>query len=308
MISRVNRVLKDPGRALTYVDRRFGRDVLDGSTHLSSSVAGSLAIRRAQLLSDSSPRYTSHAAAEKLKRTGIAEVGQLYDDELVERIATRFDEIIEDEYTYTSGTGEKDYRFGIYTGDVNVFELVPEVKELLNESLKEILYAYYGTWFKPVSIRMWRNKHVPPEVVEEHEAFSNYWHVDPHTTDHVKMFMYLSDVTEDHGPFHAVTSQESQQITRNYERSTDGVPNGRVQREADDIFKFTGPAGSVAFCNTNTNLHRAGVPAEGNVRDVVQFMFAPMSEPLPDDWHEDPWGTFEDVENTKGLVKRLSAY
>jgi len=112
-------------------------------------------------------------------------------------------------------------------------------------------------------------------------------------------------VTKDHGPFHTVDRADSIRITSNYERSTDGIPNGRIESEAKDIFRFTGPRGSVAFCNTNTNLHRTGVPAEGNWRDVLQFMFAPMSKPLPDDWFDHPEETFVDASKTKRFRRLL---
>jgi len=32
--------------------------------------------------------------------------------------------------------------------------LIPEVGELLTGGLLDILHSYYGTWFKPVSVRM----------------------------------------------------------------------------------------------------------------------------------------------------------
>jgi len=96
MAARSKRLLRDPDRALTYVDRRLGRDVLNRSNLLSTELAGWLAVRRARLLSDSSPTTSNHPAALKLTDCGIAEVGQLHDDDLIRRIAERFDEIIEE--------------------------------------------------------------------------------------------------------------------------------------------------------------------------------------------------------------------
>jgi hypothetical protein len=138
-------------------------------------------------------------------------------------------------------------------------------------------------------------------------VFSNYWHADPHTTDHVKLFVYLNDVTEDHGPFHTITTDESVRVTRSYRRERDGIPNGYVEDTVDDVNRFMGPRGSTALCNTQTNLHRAGIPDEGNHRDLLQMVFAPTAEPLADDWIDNRDGYAFDSSDHNGL-RRLLRY
>jgi hypothetical protein len=269
-------------------DYRLGRDVFGQSNKLSSSLAGNLAIKRAQL-SGANGQSPYRSEAQALSETGIVELGQPYDQSTIDAIRSRFDEIIDDgAYTYTRGADGTNYSFGIESSTFDFAEKFPEVADVVTSDVLDVLQGYYGTWAKPIRINMWRNHHVPPEVVESSEVFSNYWHTDPHTTDHLKLFVYLSDVDEDHGPFHAVSTADSLSITNNYKRSRDGVPNGRVNDEASEIIKFTGPAGSAALCNTNTNLHRAGIPAEGNHRDLLQIVFVPSSKPFDDDWIERP--------------------
>ncbi|AZH26329.1 phytanoyl-CoA dioxygenase family protein [Haloplanus aerogenes] len=294
MLSTAQKVVNDPMSVVRFArtmtkraDYRLGRDVFGHSNKLSSSLAGNLAIKRAQL-SGSNGQSSIQSEARRLREAGIAELGQPYDQSTISEIKSRFDEIIgEKSYTYTRGANGTDYSFGIDSTTFDLAEEFPAVANVVTSDILEVLHGYYGTWTKPIRVNMWRNHHVPPEVVESSEVFSNYWHTDPHTTDHVKLFVYLTDVDENNGPFHAVSTADSLSITNDYKRSRDGVPNGRVRAEAREIHKFTGPAGSAALCNTNTNLHRAGIPAEGNHRDLLQVVFAPSSEPLGDDWIED---------------------
>jgi len=268
-------------------DYRLGRDVFGRSNKLTSSLVGDLAIKRAQL-AQSDVHASSTSASRTLKREGIVEPGQPYDQSTIETIEAKFDEILDaEEYTYTRGTGGTDYTFGVESSTFDFRSELPEIEDIVSADILDVLHDYYGTWAKPIRFNIWRNHHVPPEVVESSEVFSNYWHTDPHTTDHVKLFVYLTDVDEDHGPFHAVSKSDSLSITNDYKRSRDGVPKGRVEAEASDIMKFTGQAGSAALCNANVNLHRAGIPAEGNHRDLLQVVFVPGSEPLADDWLQD---------------------
>lgn len=287
MISTALDAVKNPGSVVTFADYKIGRDVLGRSNKLSSSLTGDLAIERSKFRQTDGERSDSREA-RTLRESGVVELGRPYERSTVETVKTRFDEIIETgAYTYTHGTPSRDYSFGIDSSTFDFAENLPEVAEFVTPELLDVLSGYYGTWVKPVRVNMWRNHHVPPEVVESSEVFSNYWHTDPHTTDHLKLFVYLTDVGEDHGPFHTVSRDDSLRITNNYKRSRDGVPHGRVESEASEIIRFTGPAGSTGVCNTSTNLHRAGVPKEGEYRDLLQMVFAPASKPLDDEWLED---------------------
>jgi hypothetical protein len=274
---------------MKFADKWIGRDLLDQSTRLSAVLSGRLARKRAALLADGRFQAESNEHARELRDAGITELGHPFEAGIIDEIESTFSDIIEnEEHTYTRGTEETDYTFGIDSTEFDFSTRFPEVAQVVGGPVADALEQYYGTWFKPVRINMWRNHHVPPEVVESSEVFSNYWHADPHTTDHVKLFVYLTDVTEDHGPFHVIATDESKRVTRSYKRERDGIPNGYVEDTVDDVIKFTGPAGSTALCNTQTNLHRAGISAEGNHRDLLQIVLAPSTEPLPDDWIDHP--------------------
>jgi hypothetical protein len=287
-MSKLKTMVSNPGVAVNHAQRRIGKVAFGIDRPFSQHAAGKLAIKKSQLQSNGVENGT-RSGVEYLQREGALDLGQIYDDELIDATAETFDRLLKNHgATYTRGYDGEDYTYGVSSADIDLKEHFPRIEEFINEAVTETLEGYYRSHFKPVRANIWRNHHVPPEVVSEAEVFSNYWHFDPHTTDHMKLFVYLTDVVdEDDGPFHYITRGESEKIASDsYYRKRDGIPNGKVEDEAS-VQLFTGPRGSTAFCNTTTNLHRAGIPAEGHQRDLLQIVFAPASEPLQENWSED---------------------
>jgi len=286
MLEALRRGARLPRDALTFADYKLGRDVFGNTNKLTCAWPGKLAEMRAQGGSDIAVESLEYGEyADQLRKQGIVELADNRDEDVIEEIEERLDEIISSgEYSYTRGAFGEEYTYGVSSDDFDFAEEIPAVSGILTEDIAETLRGYYGSEFKPIRVNIWRNHHVPEDVVEKSEVFSNYWHTDPHTTDHVKLFVNLTDVTEDHGPFHSVSLGDSYDITNRYKRQRDGVPNGRVEVEASEIMKFTGEAGKTALCNTTLNLHRAGIPAEDTHRDLLQIVFAPTKEPFSENW------------------------
>jgi ectoine hydroxylase-related dioxygenase (phytanoyl-CoA dioxygenase family) len=93
-------------------------------------------------------------------------------------------------------------------------------------------------------------------------------------------------VTEDHGPFHILPLSQSHKLAK--QRAGRFSPEKLDQFvEAEHVIKCVGSAGTALLCNTELCWHRAGIPAEGNHRDIVQFQFKPSDEPLSDNWIDD---------------------
>jgi len=232
------------------------------------------------------------AAASEMDAAGFYEFDTKYDPETINAIQARFEDLLQTgDLQITSGAPDGNlYRRGINSNGYDLGEEIPELKAILTDELKRLLVAYYGSWFKPTHVSIWRNTHVPDHI--DDEVYSNYWHIDDgRATDKVKLFVYLTDVTEDHGPFHAVSMEDTKDIQRETNQileSSRHVPNGQVETQADDVWQFTGSRGSTALCRTTTNLHRASNPAEGNHRDLLQVIFAPATDPLPDNWLTHP--------------------
>ena len=118
--------------------------------------------------------------------------------------------------------------------------------------------------------------------------FSQRWHRDPEELKQLKVFIYLSDVTPDRGPFIYVAG--SNHGTNAYstlfpQQPPAGVypPDGAVEKavNAKDMIVATGKPGTVIFCDTS-GLHKGGY-ATGGDRVMYTTLFTAPS------YAEKPW-------------------
>ena len=124
------------------------------------------------------------------------------------------------------------------------------------------------------SVAMWRTTNVPAEIAETQPPYSLKWHNDHHTVDTLKLFILLSDVTEDDGPFHFLSLEQTKRVIRRgfRDRHNYGIPLSEIE-DRRHLHRLIGPVGTAAFCNTTVCLHKAGVPKSGRTRDILQFRF-----------------------------------
>jgi hypothetical protein len=123
--------------------------------------------------------------------------------------------------------------------------------------------------------------------VNSTELFSNYWHSDGKELDVLKLFVNLTDITKEHGPFHVISRKDTKNLYGfSYKREEDGVPDEKVERNAN-IIRATGSKGHAMLANTCLNLHRAGNPADENHRDIIIIRFRAASEEFNSDWLEE---------------------
>lgn len=233
---------------------------------------------------------------EDFKRDHWVDLGQPYDESLIEDIASKYRTYIEQEdhtttLEYDGTVYNRTLRsYGDETYDGFDFgEHIPEINELLRGDIAEAMQTYYGSYFEPDYVQAYRNYHVPDEIVRETEVFSNYWHTDQEPIDFVKLFVTLSDVSEEHGPLHLTSRDDTRKIVNfSFNRTEDGVSGGVIDEKAGNLLRATGPTGSTFLANTNYLLHRAGVPEKGKHRDMLVIRLSPSQDPLPEDWLNDP--------------------
>lgn len=163
----------------------------------------------------------------------------------------------------------------------NPGQAMPAALALIDSEMQQFVMSYYGANFRLHSMVAWRNFHVPAEVSARTPPYSLRWHVDNHPSDTLKLFIALDEIGEDDGPLHFVTRQRTDELIRMGYRSRRRY--GGTETALEDpvhVMRLTGPAGTAAFCNTTTNLHRAGVPTVGRCRDILQFRFEAATEPF----------------------------
>jgi len=160
-----------------------------------------------------------------------------------------------------------------------------EIGKLLTDEIKELIQARYQSNFQVTHVMCWRNYHAPAQMLGGKEIFSNMWHCDHSNTAVEKLFVNLSDVGDDDGPFHIMPIDRTKEIIKmGYGHRRKYNLDTEILEDPKYVAKATGPAGSTLLCNTELCFHRADIPAKGHYRDLIQFKFIPSKEPLYDDW------------------------
>lgn len=273
-------------RAFLPIDRRAGSLAFGNPNGFLSSIGAAGALRKAQFLSDYDPTAEIDPRARQLRETGYVRLDERFDEALVDTVQQSFDEMIRDESNLLGWDPEEyDETFLKAVGN-DLLEHAPEAARFLTPEIGRIVSDYYRSHFQVRQCWAYRNFHIPEDVSED--VYANYWHVDYHSPDHLKLFVNLTDVDADSGPLHVTSTADTSRLAKreiSWRRNVEGVPDKLVEREAA-CETLTGKRGAAMLVNTHRVLHRAGVPAEGRSRDLFQYVFAPASKPLPYDWYE----------------------
>jgi len=136
----------------------------------------------------------------------------------------------------------------------------PWFRAVSSHRLLDIANAYLEMWSKLEYVDVWYSV---PQPESAQRISSQRWHRDYNDKHLLKVFLYLVDVDEDMGPFQYVAGSQPggpyaeawawQPLGQNY--PTEEELEGRVPASA--VQTFTGPAGTLLFCNT-AGFHRGG--------------------------------------------------
>jgi hypothetical protein len=120
-----------------------------------------------------------------------------------------------------------------------------------------------------IGITLYRNR-----ATQDRRLISADWHFDRRPTDWLRYFIYLSNVDSDAGPFQFIDLPHSRQLTRQGFRRQSPSWQSRVEASSG-IHRLLGDAGSGLVINVERLLHRAGIPAPGRHRDMLEIIFKP---------------------------------
>jgi hypothetical protein len=136
----------------------------------------------------------------------------------------------------------------------------PWFRACASRRMLDIANTYLGLWSKLEYVDMWYSV---PQPADASRISSQRWHRDFNDKHLLKAFVYLVDVDEGNGPFQYVPGTAPggryadawpwRPLGENY------PPENELERRipADGIRTFTGPKGTVVFCNTS-GFHRGG--------------------------------------------------
>jgi hypothetical protein len=128
-----------------------------------------------------------------------------------------------------------------------------------------------GVEVQNLGVTLYRNR-----ATHNSRTISADWHFDRRPTDWLRMFVYLSEVDGDSGPFHFIDLNNSKRLTRAGFKRGSNEWQERLQDEAT-INKLLGLPGSALVINVERLLHRAGIPAPGRHRDMLEIIFKPRA-------------------------------
>ncbi len=135
------------------------------------------------------------------------------------------------------------------------------------------IVRYFG--MMPILFNMFVTRAATTELLENS---AHRFHLDPEDVVSFKVFVHLTDVDDDCGPFHALPADRTKQIldVQGY-RGIDRLTDQDVDRLVgwDAVVKVVGPAGTVAFADTTRCLHFGGRPrAPGKpLRDMLVYQY-----------------------------------
>ena len=230
---------------------------------------------------------------EKFWRDGYLLAGQLFDEDLIIKTRDEYLAALKNDALSDNGFDDPTIRaghnYGGYDGPIQGFRrdildvarAMPTALLLAEDPrLKRLLTDIYGSDFMIANICSWRIYHVPKAVSDKFEATTNRLHFDDQMSDAVKVFVYLNDVSEEHGPFQFFSRPYSRNLLWGgfkKDLRSSSLVGGLSPKllENRNMIKHVGPMGSVALCATPYCLHRAGETALGCSRDLLQFTFRP---------------------------------
>jgi len=212
-------------------------------------------------------------------------LGQPFEKEIIKKIKNKFEKMIQDDRFSEIGS---EYEGKIYMRSLkNPNKDIPEISNILTKEIIQTLEKYYHGYFKVNRVESWRNYGVPDELAKNQEMFSNFWHCDRRRTDYTKLFINLSNITENDGPFHIVSRDRTKHLLKmgfrnrkNYNLSEEILEDGNY------VFKGIGEMGTAYLANTEVCLHKAGTPDFRHQRDILQLRFQPAKHPIKEDWIE----------------------
>lgn len=185
------------------------------------------------------------------------------------------------------------------------------VEELAKSILPQLEEKFFNSYLMVDHLYFYRN------IITDAPPLTSWlWHYDNHPKEIHKIMIYLSDVTEDSGPFEYLKDQNGKPVIISPSRtgvnnwSSPKWPRSRVPSDVLEDFlsrgykpcKVTGPKGTMLIFDNNC-IHKANIGKSGH-RDVMVFQIRPSLkkfdhyiDPLwtggfeTNDIHKDPFET-----------------
>jgi len=135
----------------------------------------------------------------------------------------------------------------------------PWLRIVADRRLLDVANAYLQLWSKIEYVDLW---YTPPQPADAERRASQRWHRDYDDRYLLKVFVYLTDVDQETGPFEYVPRSQPggayDELWPWHPMSESYPPQEELTAKIGDSVKtFTGPKGTMILCNTS-GFHRGG--------------------------------------------------
>jgi hypothetical protein len=181
-------------------------------------------------------------------------------DEQAKRFASDTETALESDRERLRTHAGKEFVVRLYSYGVEVGLDDPWFRTCASRRMLDIANTYMGLWSKLEYLDLWYSV---PQPEEAKRVSSQRWHRDFNDRKLVKAFLYLVDVDEGNGPFQYVPKTAP---GNELDDAWPWRPLGETYPPEDELEQrlpmdvariFTGPKGTLLFCNT-AGFHRGG--------------------------------------------------
>lgn len=168
-----------------------------------------------------------------------------------------------------------------HSEDIKPF--LPLLQQLITADVQDTLEAYFEGYFRIINFHIYRNRKSLKRSKLDSYGATAHWHTDGSTSESIKLFFMLSDVTSANGPMEIISRVDTRKVIQSNSfcfPDKKGRTVSYINNECD-ITSLQGKRGSAFYALTNDVLHRATVPDEGEFRDLIGFYITSSSIKRP---------------------------
>lgn len=205
--------------------------------------------------------------SEQLHKEGLVFYDGLIDSDVVD--------IISDQWNLYCENQEMPSDFRLQLSSEQSLDVIkskfPIINKALTEEIMDIVQQYYKSYINLLNIHLYRI--ITPSETMKEAAYGNTgnWHTDGSSSESLKIFILLSDVTDAHGPMNLISAKNTRNVVKNHNFKFSARDSNLFIENNYQSVQFTGKKGKVMIARTNDCLHRASIPENGRTRDILTF-------------------------------------
>ena len=216
-------------------------------------------------------RFKKSNEIQQLLKTGYLEFDQLIDIPDLDQCYTIIKQKLENENQITKLSNTQEYKSKGFKTLLNDPHKIEGIYDLIPREVTHIIEEFYGSSKYKILPEIWRNFHVPDEIIKDNEVLSDRFHLDANDYTYLKLFVLVHDVDESQGPYTFIDKINSQSFIRSR------IYNNRSNYDSEKLDKKSiqvkGLKGKFIITHNAYCLHKAGIPEKGKFRDIIQYKF-----------------------------------